>query len=130
MTNAPTTALEHELLELEHAGWASLCDGTAGVFYGSLMSNDAVMVLANGQVMDRGQVVDALRNAPRWASYTIRDVRLIGAGPAGALLAYTGTATRPDGVEPFAGTMVSHYVRTDAGWRLVLYQQTEIQTEP
>ena len=53
MTTGMTT---NELLDLEHAGWRSLCDGTGDRFYGSLMTDDAVMVLANGMVLDRAAV--------------------------------------------------------------------------
>ena len=42
MTTGMTT---NELLDLEHAGWRSLCDGTGDRFYGSLMTDDAVTQL-------------------------------------------------------------------------------------
>jgi hypothetical protein len=45
-----------ELLELECAGWRSLCESTGDRFCGDLMTADAVMVLANGAAMDRGAV--------------------------------------------------------------------------
>lgn len=42
-----------ELLDIERAGgWQSLCKSTGDRFYGDLMTEDAVMVLANGSVMD------------------------------------------------------------------------------
>ena len=48
------------LLDLEWRGWASRCDGTGAPCSGSLMTEDAVMVLANGKVMDRESVVESL----------------------------------------------------------------------
>ena len=45
--------MKDELLELERAGWDSLCDSTGSEFYGRIMLPTAVMVLANGMVMDR-----------------------------------------------------------------------------
>ena len=48
-----------ELLDLEHAGWRSLCDGSGSQFFGELMTEDGVMVLANGTVMNRDDVVNA-----------------------------------------------------------------------
>ena len=57
-----------ELLELEHAGWASLCNGTGAEFYGGLMTDDGVMVLADGTVMTRSDVVEALGKSPPWAN--------------------------------------------------------------
>ncbi|MBX7432198.1 nuclear transport factor 2 family protein [Mycobacterium sp. Y57] len=113
-----------ELLELEHAGWESLCDGTGDAFYGDIMSDDAVMVLADGMVMDRATVTSALGQSPPWARYRIDDVRTIAIGPDTAALVYTGTAYREDGDEPFVAAMSSVYHRTADGWRLVLYQQS------
>ena len=45
-----------ELIELERAGWTSLCDGTGDDFYGRTMTSDGVMVPANGSVMTRDDV--------------------------------------------------------------------------
>lgn len=68
--------MKQELLEVEQRGWSSLCDGTGDVVYGELMTEDAVMVLANGEIMDRQTVVQALGQAPPWRTYGISDVRL------------------------------------------------------
>ena len=45
------------LLALEHDGWAALCAGRGAAFYGDVMTADGLMVLANGLVLDRDQVV-------------------------------------------------------------------------
>ncbi len=74
MTDSPVS---EELLALEHAGWRSLCDGTGDRFYGDVMTDDALMVLANGAVMDRATVVSALGQSPPWARYAIDDVQMI-----------------------------------------------------
>lgn len=116
--------LTEELLELEHAGWKSLCDGTGDKFYGSVMTESAVMVLANGMVMDRATVTSALGESPPWARYEIEDVRTIEVSPDTAALVYTGTGWREHEDEPFVGAMSSVYHRTDDGWKLALYQQS------
>ena len=113
-----------ELLDLEHAGWASLCDGTGSEFYGDIMTDDAVMVLANGTVMDRGDVVEALRDAPPWSAYEIDDVRLVQLDEDSSAVVYIGTGHRGDDDRPFVGVMTSVYVRRDGDWKLALYQQT------
>ncbi len=113
-----------ELLDLEHAGWASLCDGTGSEFYGEHMADDGIMVLANGVAMTRREVVDALRNAPPWAGYEIDDVRLIPIGEDAGGVVYVGTGHRGDGEQPFVGVMSSVYVRRGDEWKLALYQQT------
>ncbi|MGI8651265.1 MAG: nuclear transport factor 2 family protein [Geodermatophilaceae bacterium] len=114
------------LMKLERQGWDSLCDSTGDTFYGQLMTDDAVMVLANGAVMDRAAVVAALGQAPPWRAYEISEVRLVGTGKDGAALVYVGTAYG-DGPEPaFVGMMTSVYLWATDAWRLALYQQTPI----
>ncbi len=117
--------LSDELLDLERAGWNSLCESTGAAFYGELMLPDAVMVLANGKVMDRDTVVGALSESPPWRTYDIEDVRVITVDSATAILVYTGVAYR-DGDDPaFTGAMSSVYHRVDGSWKLALYQQTQ-----
>jgi len=120
------TDLHTDLLELERAGWDALCDATGSQFYGEVMLPAAVMVLANGMVMDRATVISALSESPPWRTYEIRDVRLIDIDADTAILQYTGVGYR-DAAEPaFTGAMSSVYHRTAAGWKLALYQQTQI----
>jgi ketosteroid isomerase-like protein len=121
MTNSQLT---DELLELEHSGWKSLCGGNGDRFYGGVMTDDAVMVLANGAVMDRDMVTSALGQSPPWARYEIEDVRLISVAPDTAALVYTGKGWRDGEDEPFVGAMSSVYHRTGDGWKLALYQQS------
>lgn len=111
-----------EVLEIEHAGWRALCDGSGGEFYGSLMTDEAKMILANGSVMDRGQVVDALSQAPPWDSYAIDAPSTIRLGDDAVALTYTGTGVR--GEQRFVGVMTSVYVRSGRDWKLAVYQQT------
>lgn len=118
-------------LELEHDGWRALCGSSAADFYGAIMRQDALMVLANGQTMTRDQVVEALSQAPPWASYEISDERTVELGDDTVVLTYVGTGHRDEGTA-FRGVMSSVYERddsSDAGWTLVLYQQTEIPNE-
>ena len=120
------TVVRHVLLELERAGWDSLCNQAGSAYYGELMLPNALMVLANGIVMDRDLVVSALSESPPWRTYDIGDVRLIEVDNGNAVLVYTGTAYRQADAPAFVGAMSSAYHRTDGGWKLVLYQQTQI----
>ena len=113
-----------ELIELERAGWASLCDGTGDDYYGRTMTDDGVMVLANGTVMTRDDVVAALGQTPPWASYEMDDVRVVPVGEDSAALVYVGTGHRDSDDPPFVGVMSSVYVKRDGRWKLALYQQT------
>ncbi len=118
-----TTSMD-ELIELERAGWTSLCDGTGDDFYGRTMTSDGVMVLADGSVMTRDDVVTALGQAPAWASYEMADVRVVPISEDAAALVYVGTGHRAGDDPPFVGVMSSVYVKRDGGWKLALYQQT------
>jgi hypothetical protein len=117
--------MKDELEHLEHEGWHSLCTGTGSEFYGRVMTTDGMMVLANGQVMTREEVVAALRDAPPWASYEISDLRRVAVGPDATALVYVGTAHREQGPSIVAA-MTSSYVRVDGQWRLALYTQTPV----
>lgn len=118
-----------EMLQLEHRGWESLCEGTGAGFYGQLMTDDAVMVLAHGLVLDRPAVIASLDDAPTWDRYEITDERLIDLGDDTATLVYMGRASRAD-EPPFHAVMSSAYVRRDGQWRLTLYQQTVVPGDP
>ena len=113
-----------ELIELEQAGWASLCDGTGDDFYGATMTEDGVMVLADGSVMSRTDVVAALGQAPPWASYEMDEIRVVPIGEDSAALVYVGTGHRDGDAPSFVGVMTSVYVRRDGRWKLAIYQQT------
>lgn len=120
-------AVLEELLALERAGWDSLCDGSGDKFYGDVMTADAVMVLANGTIMDRDTVVAALGDSPPWARYELSDERAITIDADTAAVVYTGTGYRDGSDDPFVGAMSSVYHRTGDTWKLVLYQQTLIR---
>ena len=92
------------------------------------MTDDALMVLANGAVItDRAAVTNALGQSPAWQRYEIGDPRVVSVDNDTAALVYTGTGYREGADEPFVGAMSSVYHRTDDGWRLTLYQQTAVQ---
>lgn len=114
------------LLELEHAGWTSLSDGTGDEFYGKVMTDGALMVLANGIVMDRDTVVASLGESPPWTRYEIADPKLVTIDSDTAALVYRGTGYREGADEPFVGAMSSVYTRSTTGWKLALYQQTAV----
>ncbi|MGO1536796.1 MAG: DUF4440 domain-containing protein [Yaniella sp.] len=118
-------AVVAEVLELEHQGWQSLCDGEGARFYGALMTDDAVMILAHGFAFDRDAVIRSLQDTPPWDSYDITDATATALGPDQVILRYTG-AGRRSGEPDFVALMGSIYVRIDGEWRLAHYQQTPV----
>lgn len=117
-----------ELSALEHRGWNALCTGAGGDFYGELMTEDGVMVLAHGFAMTREEVIQSLDGAPPWDRYEIEDERVIVLADGAACLVYTGRGHRT-GEPPFVALMASTYVRRDGRWRLAVYQQTPIPAQ-
>jgi len=111
------------LLSLEHEGWTSLCEGRGGTFYGDLMTPDALMLLVDGSVLDRGAVAASLDGAPPWDTYDLHDARRVGLGDDAAVLVYRARAAR-GADEPFVALMASTYRVVDGEPRLALYQQT------
>ncbi|GAB3084315.1 nuclear transport factor 2 family protein [Corynebacterium aquatimens] len=112
------------LLALEHRGWDSLTNGTGGTFYGELMTEDAVMILVNGMILDRDTIAASLNDAPPWDSYSITGARLIPVSPEAATLVYRATSQR--GEDTFEAIMSSTYTLIDGSPALTLYQQTTI----
>lgn len=111
------------LLELERAGWDALCESRGGAFYGELMSDDGLMILVNGFVLDRDAVVKSLDGAPAWDSYELSDERVVPLGTDTAALVYRAAARR-DGEAPFEAIMTSVYHLVGGEPRLAVYQQT------
>lgn len=113
-----------ELLELEHEGWQALCTGVgAGAdHYAAVMTDDAVMVLADGSVLGRDAVIESLHGSPSWDTYTIDDPSVVRVTDDVRALVYRATGRR--GGTEFTGAMTTLYVRTPDGWRVALHQQT------
>lgn len=116
--------LDH-LLSLEHQGWMSLRESRGGSFYADTMTEDGLMVLVNGMVLDRETIAATLDNAPGWDTYEISDPRLIPLGRKAAALVYLAQAERRD-EGPFVAWMSSIYRLVDGEPRLALYQQTTV----
>jgi hypothetical protein len=114
------------LMDLERQGWDSLSRSTGGDFYGRLMTPDAVMVLVNGMVLERGTIASTLNDSPPWGSYELTEERLVQVSGDAAAVVYKASASRDGQAEPFVALMSSTYRMVDGEPRLVLYQQTTI----
>ena len=96
-----TKNLQQDLVALERRGWNALCSRTGAEFYGEVMTDDGLMVMANGAVLDRDAVVEALRSAPAWASFEMDEPRVVPAGDGAAALVYRARAFRAADQPPF-----------------------------
>jgi hypothetical protein len=114
--------LSEQLTTLEQAGWEALRTSTGAEFYGRLMTADGLMVLADGSVLDRDQVVASLDEAPPWTAYSLSEIRCLDLADDTAALVYHADASRP-GFD-FTAVMTSCYVRRNGNWSLALHQQT------
>lgn len=112
------------LVKLERRGWNALCRSEGGRFYGDLMTDDGLMVIEGGSVLDRDAVIRSLEDAPPWASFELDDVRTVHVGADAALVVYRARAVRDGQDEPFVALMSSLYRLVADRPRLALHQQT------
>jgi Domain of unknown function (DUF4440) len=112
------------LVEIEHEGWQALCTGgDAGAdLFAGLMAPGAVMVMADGSILGRDDVVSALRDATPWDTYTIEEPSVVPISADVHAVVYVATGRRGD--VAFRGVLTSTYVNTSDGWLLAFHQQT------
>lgn len=110
------------LVDLERQGWEALSSGRGGGYYREHLTQDALMAFAFG-VVGRDDAIEAIESAPPWASYEIRDPRVIPLTPDSGVVVYGVTAQRT-GQSPYTATISSTFVRRDGAWRLAFHQQT------
>lgn len=115
-------SLTNELVAAETEGWRALTTTSGADHYERQLTPDAAMAFASG-VMDRAEAIGAMRSAAPWASFEIRDPRVVELTPDSAVLVYRGLAQRP-GQPRYAALMSSVYVRQDGRWLLAFHQQT------
>ena len=89
------TTATRDLIELERAGWDALSESgeAATKHYDEVLSDDVLVIMPGGMVIDdRQQVVDSMSGAA-WSRYELRDERVLELDPDTAIVAYRGTAT-------------------------------------
>jgi Domain of unknown function (DUF4440) len=110
---------------LEEQGWAALATSpqAAVAFYDQFLDAAVEMLLPGGMRLDDRDAVLGSMGGPPWAAYEFQDLLERRPSPDTAVVTYGVTAQR-DGSPPYSALVSSVYVRRDAGWRLVLHQQT------
>lgn len=119
-------AVKDEIVALEKKFWESAGNQP---FYEQNFARDGVMAFPIG-LMTKGDVVQAMKGADEWESYTLDDLRFVQITDDVAALAYTTTAVSTGEPEPYAAAVISVYVRRKEGWLLILHQQTALDQQP
>jgi hypothetical protein len=91
-----------ELLEIEHALVAG-----GGDEYREHLADDAVVIVP-AQALDKRETVDVMERSPGWDEVEISEPEVREVGDA------------------YGALMSSAYSKDDAGWKLVLHQQTPL----
>lgn len=92
--------------------------------YRQLMHPDVLMVFPMpGGPLDHDAVLSSLEGVPRWSEVHFADRRVTDLG-ATRILVYTAEARRD--ADTYSAGCASVWTRSDAGWRLVLHQQTPL----
>lgn len=109
------------LLREEHEGWKAILAGHGGQHYAREMTRDALMIV-EGAVFGRDDVVRAFAGVTPWDSYEIHEPALIRLEEHSGILAYRAVATRGD--ETVQLRMTTTYLYGDGAWQVAAHQQT------
>ena len=120
------TTATRDLIELERAGWDALSESgeAATKHYDEVLSDDVLVIMPGGMVIDdRQQVVDSMGGAA-WNRYELHDERVLELDPDTAIVGVPGHRDREG--QDYEALFTSTYVRKDGDWKLALHQQTPV----
>lgn len=92
--------------------------------YDALLDPACLMAFPGMGVMRGADILDGLKNAPRWASVAMADRAVGRAGEDILVLGYTAEGRRDGTAAPYRCFCTSTYRRDGGTWRLVQHQQT------
>jgi hypothetical protein len=108
------------VLDLERGFWL----GDAG-FYEDNLASRAMMVFPDPVgLMTKGQVLDSIKHAPRWAVVEMDAVRFLELGQDTVLVSYRARARRPRQQFDYSVLASSLYVREQGRLKLAFHQHT------
>lgn len=108
---------------LEERGWEALSRHGAGPeFYREVLDAEVVMLLPGGLALRDRDTIIASMGGPPWTAHRLEELTEHRPTPDTALVTYGVVARRGD-VE-YSALVSSLYVQREAGWRMVLHQQT------
>jgi len=109
-----------DLWSLERRLWI---DGIEA--YEELMTADCIMVFGPVGILQGAEIVESLKQAPRWSDVAMTKRAEKTPAEGIAVLAYHARARR-DGGDDYAALCTSTYVLKDGGWRIAQHQQTSV----
>lgn len=121
-----TRTATDELIEQEREGWTALTTkGAAARYYDRVLSDQVVMLMPGGMVIDdRQEAVDSMSGDP-WDEYEMVDQpRVVPLGDWAAIVHYRAKARR--GEHRYEALFASTYVREHGEWKLAAHQQTPV----
>jgi hypothetical protein len=92
--------------------------------YEEVMATLCIMVFGPSGIMQRDDILESLRNAPRWSDVELSE-RSESFRDEVAILAYRAVGEREDDA-PYKALCTSTYVREGNEWRLAQHQQTPV----
>lgn len=104
--------------ELEERFWL---EGSS--IYDDLLDNECLMAFPGMGVMRAADILDSLRDTPRWRSVQMTSRATGRPDETVLVLGYTAEGRR-DGAEPYRCFCTSTYRRDRGDWKLVQHQQT------
>ena len=110
------------LIDVEREGWEALSSGRGGAYYREHLADNALMAFPFG-VMTRDEAIAAMESAPPWASFELKDPRVVELTEDSGVVVYAVEARR-EGQEPYSAVVSSTFVRRDGVWKLAFHQQT------
>jgi len=108
------------LWEIERSLWLDGVDA-----WRRQLGKGCIMAFAPTGAMQDEQIIESLRDAPRWQSVEISDTVLTRPTDNTAILAYHAVARRGDNT-PYWALCTSTYVATGGDWKIVQHQQTPL----
>lgn len=96
--------------------------------YEELMAPECVMAFGPIGIMDRTEIVDSMRNAPRWSGVDMIDITQTRPADNVLIIAYRALATK-SGADPYEAVCTSTYVTIDGRWKLAQHQQSVVQRD-
>lgn len=91
--------------------------------YDDLLDPACLMAFPGMGVMRAADILDSLKQAPRWTSVDMTDCSLGKAGHSVIVLGYTARGQR-EGAEPYRCFCTSTYRADGERWKLMQHQQT------